>query len=134
MRNSQRKFLLKVCSYGIIGLIGTLIHLLTLVILVENFRCDPVISSAVGFILALVVSFLLNKTITFKGKSNQAFTLLIKYTVVSCLGFLMNSAIMYSTVHIFMLHYALGQAIVIIILPATNFLVNNYWTFKDPAI
>jgi putative flippase GtrA len=121
----------KLFSYGIIGLVGTLTHFSILVLLVELFHLEPVISSSIGFIVTVIVSFYLNRRFTFRTKSNQTTTTFIKYSVVSCSGFILNSAIMYSSVHIFSLHYSIAQAIVVVVLPISNFLLNNFWTFRE---
>lgn len=122
----------KLFSYGIIGLVGTLIHFSILVLLVELFHLEPVLSSSIGFIVTVIVSFYLNRRFTFRTKSNQTTATFIKYSIVSCSGFILNSVIMYSSVHILSLHYSIAQAIVVIVLPISNFLLNNFWTFREP--
>ena len=121
----------KLFTYGIIGLLGTFIHFSTLVFLVEILNLDPVISSSIGFIFTVIISFILNKKFTFKIKTSTNSILFIKYTIVSLTGFFLNSFIMYFTVHLLSIHYSIGQAIVIIVLPISNFLLNNYWTFNE---
>ncbi|WLD93928.1 GtrA family protein [Alkalihalobacillus sp. AL-G] len=121
----------KIISYGVIGVIGTIVHFSTLILLVELFGVDPVIGSLAGFILTVILSFLLNKTYTFKVRNRNNMILFIKYGVVSVVGFVMNYLIMYLTVDIYSLHYAIGQAMVVICIPITNFLLNNYWTFQQ---
>ena len=121
----------KLIAYGIIGLLGTLIHFTSLVFFVEIINLDPVLSSSIGFILTIIVSFILNKKFTFKVKTRSNSILFIKYTIVSFTGFFINSLIMYSTVHLLSIHYSIGQAIVVIVLPISNFLLNNYWTFYE---
>lgn len=127
----DKSHVLKLFLYGIIGLVGTLIHFSVLVLLVELFHLEPVLSSSIGFIVTVIVSFYLNRRFTFRTKSNQTTVTFIKYTVVSCSGFILNSVIMYGAVHILSLHYSIAQAIVVAVLPISNFLLNNYWTFKE---
>lgn len=120
----------KVISYGFVGVIGTVVHFSTMVGMVELLEADPVFSSLVGFILTVVLSFFLNKKYTFKSTSRDSTKLFVKYSMVSVIGFLLNFVIMYTTVHILTLHYSIGQIIVVIGIPITNFLLNNYWTFQ----
>jgi putative flippase GtrA len=121
----------KLFSYGMIGITGTLIHFSVLVLLVELFHLEPVLSSSIGFIITIIVSFYLNRRFTFRATSSKTTVTFIKYTVVSCSGFILNSVIMYGSVHILSLHYSIAQAIVVIVLPISNFLLNNYWTFRE---
>jgi putative flippase GtrA len=127
----KRRHLVKLLSYGLIGVIGTLIHFSILVLLVELFHLEPVLSSSIGFIVTVIVSFYLNRRFTFRTKSSNTTVTFIKYTVVSCSGFILNSAIMYCSVHILSLHYSIAQVIVVVLLPISNFLLNNYWTFRE---
>lgn len=120
----------KVISYGVVGVIGTIVHFATLVILVEVFGRDPISSSLIGFILTVIISYILNKTYTFQVKNKKDTILFLKYAAVSVTGFVMNYLIMYLTVEIFTIHYAIGQTIVVVCIPVTNFLLNNYWAFK----
>jgi len=120
----------KMFRYGVVGIIGTGIHFGTLILLVEIFSIDPVISSTIGFILTLIVSYILNYFWTFA--SNQAHSKAIfRYAVVSISGLFLNALIMHITVNIFYWHYILGQAVVIFVIPITNFALNNWWSFKE---
>jgi putative flippase GtrA len=123
----------KVLSYGVVGVLGTIVHFSTLIILVESFQLDPIISSLIGFIVTVVLSYFLNKTYTFKAGNGNNIILFTKYCVVSVIGFIMNYLIMYSTVEIYSLHYSVGQTVVVICIPITNFILNNYWTFIEDS-
>jgi putative flippase GtrA len=127
----DKRHLVKLFSYGMIGLVGTLIHFSVLVFLVEVFHIEPVLSSSIGFIVTVIVSFYLNRRFTFRTTSSKTTVAFIKYTVVSCLGFILNSVIMYGSVHILSLHYSIAQVIVVVLLPISNFLLNNFWTFRE---
>ena len=117
--------------YGVVGVIGASIHFGTVILLVEVFKQNPVYSSAFGFSIVVAISYLLNKHWTFKvkekGKSNRFF----KYIVVSCLGFGINVSIMYYSVNIAHWSYILGQSIVTVVIPVSNFTLNKFWTFSD---
>lgn len=120
----------KMFRYGVVGIIGTGIHFGTLILLVEIFSLDPVISSTIGFILTLIVSYILNYFWTFA--SSQAHSRAIfRYAVVSISGLLLNAIIMYITVNILDWHYVLGQTVVIFVIPITNFALNNWWSFRE---
>jgi len=130
MKCNKYSNLHKVISYSFVGIIGTLIHFSTLVILVEAFKIDPLLSSGIGFILTVILSFVLNMKYTFKIKNRKKAHLFIKYLTTSIIGLMLNNCIMYYFVRILSLHYSIGQAVVVICIPIINFLINNYWTFK----
>lgn len=115
-------------KYGIVGVIGTFLHFAVLVALVELFGVHPVPASVAGFVLTLVVSFLLNRSWTFavRDAGSGAF---VKYAVVSVTGLLLNTGIMYTAVEWLHWKYWIGQLIVVLVVPPCNFILNALWTF-----
>jgi putative flippase GtrA len=122
--------ILKMLKYGLVGLLGTLLHFGSLFMLVEKLDMNPVIASAIGFILVLAVSYMLNKKWTFQVTSSGLKPLL-KYTVVSGVGLLLNIGLLYTAVEWLHWNYLLGQCLVVVAVPLSNFVFNNYWTFQE---
>lgn len=116
--------------YAIVGALGTAIHMGMLIALVELFRVEPVISSTIGFIVTLIVSYALNYFWTFRSRHPHAYSL-PRYAVVSVLGLLLNAAIMYLTVHVLEWWYVLGQLCVVFVVPISNFILNVLWSFRS---
>ena len=126
MLKTVRKF----SRYAIVGIIGTFIHLSILAFLVENLHHSPIISSTIGFLVTVVVSYLLNYNWTFRSKGKHI-VVLARYTTVSLIGLCLNTGIMYLVVDIFSLWYGIGQTISIILIPISNFFLNSKWSFKE---
>jgi len=117
--------------YGVVGVLGTGLHFGTLALLVEIFGLHPVASSVAGFVVSLAVSYVLNKNWTFGQKHAKAQGgQMAKYAAVSALGLLLNAAIMTATVEWLRWHYVWGQCAVIFVVPATNYALNRWWTFR----
>jgi len=116
--------------YAIVGVLGTAIHFGVLAALVEFGGVEPVLASAAGFIVTLIVSYVLNHRWTFASPARHR-TAFARYTAVSVLGLGLNSLIMYLAVHVFGLWYILAQALVVMVVPAVNYLLNRSWTFKS---
>ncbi|WP_313958737.1 GtrA family protein [Bacillus sp. X1(2014)] len=74
------------------------------------------------------ISFLLNKKYTFG--SDFSYNQLLRFLVVSVIGFTLNFVIMYLVVNVLSLHYSIGELITTLLIPIINFILNNYWTFK----
>jgi putative flippase GtrA len=55
---------------------------------------------------------------------------LARYTAVSVLGFVLNVAIMAIVTRVLALDYRIGLALVVLIIPVTNFTLNARWTFR----
>lgn len=116
--------------YGVVGVLGTIVHFGVAIVLVEWLRVDPIAATVVGFACAVVVSFVLNRNWTF-GSRVALGPGLLRYLSVSLLGFALNVAIMATVTRVLLLDYRIGLAIVVLVIPATNFLLNARWTFRD---
>ncbi len=119
----------KLVRYFIVGVIGTGIHFGVLIMLVELFGVEAVTASTIGFIVTLIVSYVLNHRWTFRS-DRRHLSAMPRYTLVSVSGLLLNSAIMYVTVHVLEWWYILGQCMVVVVVPLTNFLFNYHWSFR----
>ncbi|GGN92887.1 GtrA family protein [Saccharibacillus kuerlensis] len=120
-------------KYGIIGVVGTLLQTGTLFLVVEKWDGDPLLGSTIGFILSLLFSYAANSRWTFK-ESERSSMVLIKYTIVSCAGLILNLLILYLFDRVLGWWYGYGQITSIIIIPIHNFILNKIWAFKaQPA-
>lgn len=116
--------------FGLVGIVATLCHMCTLIILVEFFNHQPLVASTIGFILAVIVSYILNCRFTFIVSGNHVL-LFSKYLIVCLTGLAINTSIMFLTVEILNWWYIMGQIPTLIIVPITNFTLNKYWTFGN---
>ena len=116
-------------KYIVVGGVGTCLHLGVLIILTELLSFNPLLASSLGFILTVIVSYLLNYKWTFSSlnKHSVAFP---RYLSVSIMGLCLNTAIMFLSVNILHLWYGLGQLVAVILIPLHNFVLNSYWSFK----
>ncbi|WP_027088301.1 GtrA family protein [Cohnella panacarvi] len=121
-------------KYAVVGALGTLLHFASLIFLVEAAELPAVLSSAIGFLLVVVVSYYLNRHWTFsKSAASPAPGSFARYAVVSTSGLVLNTAIMYAIVDAIGWPYLLGQAAVTVIVPVSNYYFNRTWTFKERA-
>ncbi|MCM3690904.1 GtrA family protein [Neobacillus niacini] len=124
----SKELFLKFIKYSIVGCISVLIYFLSVFVLVEHFDKDPIFASTLSFIIMTYISFLLNKKYTFG--SHFSYNQMLRFLVVSAIGFTLNFGLMYLVVNILSLHYVIGELITTLIIPIINFILNNYWTFK----
>lgn len=121
-------------KYAVVGGIGTLLHFGLLIAFVEWLGWPPVVSSVIGFLIVLAVSYALNKSWTFRQRDEPVrFGQVLKYTAVSVLGLLLNAAVMYIAVDLLHWHYVAGQCAVVAIVPVSNFILNRWWTFRPTS-
>jgi putative flippase GtrA len=125
MLKTVRKF----SRYAVVGIIGTFTHLGILAFLVEILHHTPIISSTIGFLVTVIISYYLNYNWTFRSKGKHL-VVLTRYITVSLIGLCLNTGIMHLVVHVFSLWYGFGQMISIILIPLSNFFLNSKWAFK----
>lgn len=118
-----------ILRYGVVGIIGTLMHVGLVVVFVEFFHIPPTVSTAAAFFFVLVTSYLLNRFWTFEKSEGKHLKDFIKYTLVSVSGLGLNVGIMYTTVDVLALWYIYGLVLVTLTVPVSNFLLNRYWVF-----
>ncbi|WP_416339278.1 GtrA family protein [Paenibacillus macerans] len=126
IRNSP--LFLSFLKYGIVGIIGTAVHTLVLTLCVEILKVIPVLSTVIGFLASLVISYKLNSIWTFSNHSKHKMDF-IKYAAICSFGLLINMAIMFVTVNLLNASYLIGQLVSVIVVPIFNFLFSRYWVF-----
>ncbi|WP_077212050.1 GtrA family protein [Bacillus dakarensis] len=115
-------------KYSLVGCISTVVYFLCVFIMVEFFEEDPLLASAISFIIMTIISFMLNKKYTFV--SDFSHSRLMRFFIAAFIGFILNFIIMFIIVKVLSLHYTIGELVTTLIIPLINFTLNNYWTFK----
>ena len=114
--------------YCVVGGIGTCTHFGITIALVEWARVQPTTASVAGFIAAFVISYLLNRAWVF-GASARGWLSFVRYSVVCMVGLVLNTSIMMVTVDWLRWYYLWGLAVVVAVVPITNFALNRFWAF-----
>lgn len=116
-------------KYGLVGIVGTTSHTLTLYLGVEKFGLNPLLSSSLGFIISVVISFLMNAKWTFNS-SHRNKLFFAKYLIVCLIGLGINLTILYFFTYVVFYNYLIGQLIALIVVPIINFVLNKKWAFS----
>jgi putative flippase GtrA len=124
----SKELFLKFIKYSVVGCLSVLIYFLSVFVLVELLGKNPILGSALSFVIMTYFSFLLNRKFTFG--SDFSYNKLLRFLAVSAIGFTLNFFIMYLVVSVLSLHYSIGELVTTLIIPFINFILNNYWTFK----
>lgn len=119
--------------YLLVGGLGTGVHLLFLVISVELAGLSATSGAIIGFISALLVSFLLNYKWTFKS-CKPYISSFWRYFVVSISGLMLNTLMVNGLVKYFGLWYFTAQLSIIWVVPISNYLLNKYWSFEIQSL
>ena len=132
LRDDHAAWLGTAFRYGVVGVIGTVLHIALTVAQVEWLALDPVLASAVAFVVVLLVSYVLNHTWTFAA-SIAPLAGLVRYSIVTVFSFALNLGIMATVTKILHWDYRLGLALIVLVIPAINFTLNARWTFRHDA-
>lgn len=79
--------------FAMVGAVATAIHYAILIALVELSGVNPILATSLGFICASVVSYLMNRAVTFKAQNDFTRGLLL-FVALGSVGLVLNAAIM----------------------------------------
>ena len=124
MMNVRTQFL----RFSGVGVVGTGVHYLVLIVLVQAMKIDPVVASSIGAIAGAIVNYRLNYTFTFNSDKphHDAMT---KFFVVAGTGLLINAALMELFTGLMAWHYLIAQIVTTLLVLLCTFTGNRYWTF-----
>lgn len=122
--------LINFIQYGMVGVVGTIIHTVMLTICVEIIGIIPLYSTVIGFLFSLIVSYILNSIWTFKANSTGR-RQFFKYLLTCLFGLLINMFIMYIIVDVINYSYLVAQLLAVMTVPIFNFTISKYWVFTS---
>jgi putative flippase GtrA len=120
----------KLVAFGLVGIIGTVAHYVTLIMLVEIVHADPVVATTLGFLVGAVVNFLLNHRYTFRS-TKAYFETGPKFLLIAITTGILNTLLVYTGLHWFNLNYLIAQIISTVVVFLANFVLNDLWTFRQ---
>jgi len=118
----------KFIRYAGFGTIGTGVHYLVLIGLVQLFATSAVAASTAGFVLGAFVNYGLNHHFTFASERAHRVAL-PRFLAVACVGLLLNALVISVILAMLPLHYVIAQIVATAAVLATGFLANHRWTF-----
>ena len=116
-------------KFGIVGVANTLLTLAVYTLLLEVLGLYYVVASGIGFTVATVNSFLLNRRWTFREHEGDALTP-VRWFAVQGSGLLVDLGLVYVLVDVLRIDTLVGQAIAIAIVVVLTFFANRAWTFR----
>lgn len=113
-----------------VGAIGTGVHYLTLIVLVQGAAAPPVPASVAGFVLGALTNYFLNYRYTFNSnhRHREAMT---RFFVVALAGLVLNTLVMQLATGWLALHYLIAQVLATGMVLVWNFTGNRMWTFRE---
>jgi putative flippase GtrA len=125
-----RSVIERLLRFGVTGALATLVHFLTLILLVEIGRVSPVWSTAFGSAAGALVNYVLNRRYTFNSRKPHL-DAGPKFLTIAVGTGLLNAMLVYIGTDLLGLHYLLVQCVATLIVFLANFLLNSVWTFRE---
>ncbi len=118
-------------KFSLVGTVNTVTSLTVYLLATRLAQLDPLVANALAFIVAVSISFLLNKHWTFRDRARKYVSQYVQFFSVSIIGFGISETVL------FVLHKLLGLHDLLAYLVAVagglfwNFSVNRAWTFSS---
>ncbi len=117
-------------KFSLVGVINTLIHYALFYLFYSVFGVYHLLASTIGFIAAVINSFILNKYWTFDSNSPQLVKQFVRFFSVSLIALLINLATMALLVEWWMIDPLIAQLAAIGFTLLVNFAGNKWWSFR----
>jgi len=125
----MRDLILPALRFSVVGALATAIHILVFLLFVEVVGAGPTFSTMPAFLCAVVFSYALNHSWTFRARGGHR-RFFVRYLLVAVVGVGLNVTIMHVCTSILAKSYFVGLFFSVLIVPAFNFLGNRYWGFR----
>jgi putative flippase GtrA len=116
-----------------VGIIGTLAHYSTLILLVEIGFLHPTAATTAGFGVGALVNYLLNHRYTFNSTKAHRDSG-PKFALIAIATGLLNTLIVHAGVDSLGFNYLLVQVVATGTVFLLNFVLNSLWTFRESDV
>lgn len=131
----MREKAFKIFRYLVSGGSAAVVHVGMLFVFVELFHLWYVLSSMSAFLIAFVVSFLLQKFWTFQNTSREGVHKQAGvYFIVAVINLALNTLLIYVFVEYFNFHYLIGQIVASGLIAISSFFIYSKFIFHHKPI
>jgi putative flippase GtrA len=118
-----------ILKYGLVGISGMAVDFSVTWLCKERIGLNKYIANSLGFSLAVVNNFLLNRYWTFAQSQTAALPQFGKFTIISIGGLLINNLLLYLFINYSKTNFYIAKLLVIGIVFFWNFFMNQLFTF-----
>ena len=111
-------------------MVSSLFYVATMAALVEGLRTSATVGAIGAFCIGTAVSYIGNTVWSFEAQWNASSAR--RFVVVTLAGLVLNVALAYALETVG-LHYLLISLVILVIVPAFNFIGHNFWTYRNAA-
>ena len=123
----------ELARFIVVGLLSTVTHFTVLTMLYKKFGVGIVVASVLAFGCSLVVSYLCNRSFTFRSDIPHQYGA-PKYILVTLSGLLWNVSILYFMTEVFFINYFMSFLCMSVVVALNNYLLSKQWVFDAGRI
>jgi putative flippase GtrA len=131
-RTRSARLLRQLTAFSGVGLVAAIIHYGVLIGLVEGAGSDPLPATLMGYVAGGVVSYLLNRRLTY-ASSRPHREAGWRFAVVAGGGFVLTGLFMFAFTRWLAAPYLPAQIVTTGLVLFWSFLAHKLWTFARPA-
>ena len=117
----------RIFRFAATGIFVTLVHVVVATLWILWVNHEPSLANAIAFIVATLVSFLINTFWSFS--SEMSALVLAKYVTVALVGLFLSAGVAW-VVDQMGFSYPYGIAAVVCVMPPANFAMHHFWTYR----
>lgn len=125
------EFIVKFIRYALVGCTGVVVDFSITYLFKEYIKLSKYIANGLGFCTAVITNYLLNRYWTFGAGNEDVFIQFGTFLVVSMIGLLINSIIIFLMNEKLNVNFYLSKIMAIVVVVMWNFFVNYYYTFSS---
>ena len=125
------KIVLSAAKFAAVGLLGMSIDFFFTWLCKEKLKINKFLANAIGFSLAVVNNYILNRIWTFSSKNPQIVEQFLYFLGISSIGLALNSTFLYLFHQKLKLNFYFSKLLAIGIVFIWNFTANLLFTFNN---
>jgi putative flippase GtrA len=121
--------LMRAMRFGMVGVMSGLVFAGITALCISSFGIGHKLASALGYLGSLPLNFIANRSFSFRS-SNALSGDAARFLALHVGNLLVTTFAMGAVVDFLRLHYAVGIAAAIVLVPCVNFAVMQLWVFR----
>jgi len=130
----RRPVIVQFVKFSLIGVINTMVSFAAYLFFTRLIKFDPLIANALAFVIAVTISYVLNKNWTFRDRGRITVNQYSRFFTISGIGFGLSEVIILVVHHLLDIHDFIAFTVATVIVMFWNFFANRFWTFRPTSV
>lgn len=119
----------RLVKFGLVGCTGMVIDFALTWLCKERLKWNKYLANSIGFCVAVINNYWLNKYYTFQNTSTQVSSQFFKFFLVASIGLLLSNSMLYLLQKKTTLNFYISKLLVIALVFLWNYSANAFFTF-----